>query len=132
LWLIPVFALAIAGCQTVDPSARSNRTSYRDIYVTVNGSSNTVTQTVGDGLYADASGGGDSNANTPTQTTDIRPEVAAAWAGGSAGTGGAKPSSGIAGEALNKLMGILGGSGGTLTPVEAQVIKDCADNSCGE
>ena len=124
---------ALAGCQSADPSSRSNRAAYRDIYATVNGSGNSVTVEVGDGLYASADGGGDKVKSSPVQTTDIKPEVAAAWAGGSAGTGGAKPSSGIVGEALNKLMGILGGdSTAKLTADEASAIKDCIDGNCSE
>jgi len=101
-----MFALGafVAGCQTADPASRSNRTSYGDIFVA---NSSGVTFTIGDGLNASADGGGDATTSTPVQTTDIKPEVAAALQGGSAGTGGAKPSSGIVGEALSKLMGIL-------------------------
>ncbi|HRR34734.1 MAG TPA: hypothetical protein P5026_11580 [Kiritimatiellia bacterium] len=50
-------ALLLAGCQTADPASRSNRTSYRDIRAEVNGCSNIVRITVGDGLYASADGG---------------------------------------------------------------------------
>ena len=127
---LALLGLALAGCQSADPASRSNRTAYRDIYATVNGASNTVTLTVGDGTYASADGGGDKVKSSPTQTTDTKPEVAVGVGGGSAGTGGAKPASGIAGEALNKLMGILGGDGSKLTAQEAAAIKDCADGAC--
>ena len=123
-------AALIGGCQTADPASRSNRASYRDIVAEINGSSNVITVTVGDGLYASADGGGDAQHNTPTQTTDTKPEVAVGVGGGSAGTGGAAPSSGIVGEALEKLMGIIGGSGETLTAEEAKAVADCAPGRC--
>jgi len=116
---------ALAGCQSADPASRSNRTAYRDIYVS---DSSNVTLKVGDGLYASADGGGDSQRNTPTQTTDVKPEVAAAWGGASAGTGGARPTAGLTAAALaawDKLTG-----GGKLTAGEAQAIRDCVDGNC--
>jgi len=120
-------ALAAAGCQSADPASRSNRTRYGDISV-VNSSG--VTLTVGDGLVASADGGGDAQHNTPTQTTDTRPEVAVGFGGGSAGTGGANPASGLAGKALEKLAGILGGGGGKLTSEEARALRECVDGNC--
>ena len=125
--------MGVVGCQTADPASRSNRVAYRDIYVTVNGASNYVHQAVGDGLYASADGGGDTQSNTPTQTTDTKPEVAVGVGGGSAGTGGAKPTSGLTEEvlsALTKFTGILGGNGGKLTAAEANAIKECVDWNC--
>ncbi len=125
--------LLYAGCQSADPASRSNRTAYRDIYAELNGSSNVVNISVGDGLYADASGGGDSQENTATQTTDTKPEVAVGLGGGSAGTGGASPTSGIVGEALNKLMAYLGGNkSSTLTTEEAAALTQCVEGACGE
>jgi len=125
----------LSGCQTADPASRSNRTSYRDIRAEINGTSNTLTITVGDGLYASADGGGDAMEATATQTTDTKPEVAVGVGGGSAGTGGAAPQSGIVGAALEKLMGILGGTaapGTKLTADEAAAISDCADGLCSD
>ena len=125
--LIVVVVLALTGCQSADPASRSNRTAYGDI--TVRNSSN-VWLTIGDGLLASADGGGDTQSNTPTQTTDTKPEIAVGVGGGSAGTGGAVPQSGIVGEALTKLMGILGGGSGSLTPQEAAIINQCVDGLC--
>jgi hypothetical protein len=126
-----IAAALIAGCQNADPSSRSNRTQYRDIRAEVNGSSNHVSITVGDGLLATADGGGDAMEASPTQTTDTRPEIAVGVGGGSAGTGGAVPSSGIVGEALEKLMGIVGGTGSAkLTAEEAKAVVDCANGAC--
>jgi hypothetical protein len=133
--LLCVSALIFAGCQTADPASRSNRTSYRDIRAEINGCSNSLTITVGDGLYASADGGGDAMEATATQTTDTKPEVAVGVGGGSAGTGGAAPQSGIVGAALEKLMGILGGTaapGTKLTAEEAAAISDCASGLCSD
>lgn len=119
-------AAILSGCQTADPASRSNRSSYRDIYAEINGCSNLVTITIGDGLYASADGGGDRQDSSAAQTTDTKPELAVGVGGGSAGTGGAQPSSGIVGAALEKLMGIVGGTaakGAALTPSEAQAIS---------
>jgi hypothetical protein len=124
-------SLLLAGCQSADPASRSNRTQYRDIYASIQGSTNSITLTIGDGLYASADGGGDTLDNTATQTTDTKPEIAVGLGGGSAGTGGATPSSGIVGAALDKLMGILGGTTtAKLTPAEAQAITDCVGANC--
>lgn len=128
-------ALIFAGCQTADPASRSNRTSYRDIRAEINGCSNSLTITVGDGLYASADGGGDAMEATATQTTDTKPEVAVGVGGGSAGTGGAAPQSGIVGAALEKLMGILGGTapaGTKLSAEEAAAITDCVGGLCSD
>lgn len=126
-------ALLSGGCQTADPASRSNRASYRDIYAEVNGGSNCVTITIGDGLYASADGGGDRQDSAATQTTDTRPEVAVGVGGGSAGTGGASPSSGIVGAALEKLVSILDGSapaGTKLSTEEAAAITECVGCNC--
>lgn len=128
-------ALIFSGCQTADPASRSNRASYRDIRAEINGCSNTLNITVGDGLYASADGGGDKQDSTATQTTDTKPEVAVGVGGGSAGTGGAAPQSGIVGAALEKLMGIVGGTaapGTKLTKDEADAISDCANGLCSD
>lgn len=127
--------LALAGCQTADPASRSNRAAYRDIYAKVRGESNTVCITVGDGLYASADGGGDKQDSAATQTTDTRPEVAVGVGGGSAGTGGAAPQSGIVGDALKKLMSIVGGTapeGTKLTAEEAAAVTACANGACAD
>lgn len=125
-------AALIGGCQTADPASRSNRTAYRDIRVDVNGCSNTVNMTVGDGLYASADGGGDTQSNTPTQTTDTKPEVAVGVGGGSAGTGGASPQSGLTDKivAALKSAGIIGDGE---TEAAAKAVSDaCADGSCSD
>jgi hypothetical protein len=98
------FAL-ITGCQETQPASRSNTATYGELEpsIVVNGSSNVVyiAITIGDGVYADASGGGDSQATTPTQTTDTKPEVAVGVGGGSAGTGSATPAAGPISKAAN-------------------------------
>ena len=65
---------------------------------------------------------------TATQTTDVKPEIAAAWAGGSAGTGGAKTTSGVTEAALTAWQKLT--SGQKLTAEEAKAITDCASGSC--
>jgi hypothetical protein len=122
-------AALTGGCQSADPASRSNRSTYGDITARIEGgNSNSVSITIGDGLYADASGGGDTQSNAPTQTTDTKPEVAVGVGGGSAGTGGATPSSGIVGKALETLMSRLtGGSADTITADEAAAVKAAAD-----
>lgn len=85
----------VSGCQTADPASRSNKAEYGDIIpkISIEGTSNVVhvTITIGDGVYASADGGGDTQSNTPTQTTDTKPEVAVGLGGSSVGTGGKKP-----------------------------------------
>ena len=143
-----VLALLVlcAGCltsnpaQTTIPASRLTQAEYGDIYASITGDSNTVTFTIGDGAIADASGGGDAQTtgqrleNTPTQTTDVNPEIAAAWAGGSAGTGGSKPTSNLT-ESLKKAGNAAWdklNSGQKITAEEAKAITDCANGSCEE
>lgn len=127
--------LMLAGCQTADPASRSNRASYRDIRAEIAGVSNTIHITVGDGLYASADGGGDKQESSAAQTTDTKPEIAVGVGGGSAGTGGATPQSGIVGAALEKLMSIISGTAPTgtkLTTEEASAISACANGNCAD
>ena len=127
--------LMLTGCQTADPASRSNRASYRDIRAEIAGTSNTIHITVGDGLYASADGGGDRQDSSATQTTDTKPEVAVGLGGGSAGTGGATPQSGIVSAALEKLMSIVGGTapaGTKLTTEEASAINTCVSGNCAD
>jgi len=130
LMLIGLAASALCGCQTADPASRSNRTSYRDIVAEVHGSSNTVTITVGDGLYASADGGGDAQHNTPTQTTDTKPEVAVGVGGGSAGTGGATPTAGLTDKLVAALKSIGIVTDGNSAAVTKAVSAVCADGAC--
>ena len=92
----------VTGCQNADPASRSNHAEYGDLEprIVIEGCHNTVHVTIkiGDGLYASADGGGDEQTNSPTQTTDTKPEVAVGVGGGSAGTGG---------KAANPIEGIL-------------------------
>lgn len=122
----------LAGCQTADPASRSNRTQYRDIVAKIEGSSNTVTISVGDGLYASADGGGDAQHNTPTQTTDTKPEVAVGVGGGSAGTGGAATTAGLTDKimAALKSLGLVGAE--NESAVSNAVSTACADGSCAD
>jgi len=84
-------ALALSGCQSADPASRANRAEYGQIApgITITGASNTVSVsvTIGDGVYASADGGGDTQSNTPTQTTDTRPDIAVGVGGSTAATG---------------------------------------------
>ena len=115
------------------PASRSNDTRYGTIGPVVKGNNNTVHVTVGDGTVSDASGGGDTQTSTPTQTNDIKPEVAVAGPGGSAGTGNAKPGGNVLQDAFNKLAGIFSGTSKTpLTKPEADALKDCIDGNCGD
>ena len=148
IFTLTIAALALlavcAGCQsnnptqTTNPASRLTQAEYGDIYASITGDSNTVTFTIGDGAIADASGGGDAQTtgqrleNTPTQTTDVKPEIAAAWAGGSAGTGGSKPASNLT-ESLKKAGNAAWdklNSGQKITAEEAKAITDCANGNC--
>jgi hypothetical protein len=84
----------VTGCQNADPASRSNHSEYGDMAprIVIEGCGNTVHVTIkiGDGLYASADGGGDEQRNSPTQTTDTKPEVAVGVGGGMAGTGAAR------------------------------------------
>lgn len=121
---------AAAGCQNADPASRSNRASYRDIRAEIRGTSNVVNITVGDGLYASADGGGDTQSNTPTHTVDTKPEVAVGVGGGSAGTGGASPSAGL----TKKIVAALKNAGvvtDSNAPEASKAVADaCSDGSC--
>lgn len=126
-----LLALAlVTGCQDTVPSARSNQAGYGDFEpsVVINGSSNTVNLavTVGDGIYATADGGGDSQATTPTQTTDVKPEVAVGVGGGSAGTGGGSQETGPTAAVLNALKGL----GNLITPQNEKAVTEAVKSAC--
>ena len=72
---------------------------------------------------------GGSETVAPSMPIDIKPEAAVGLGGGSAGTGGATPQSGIVGDALAKLAGMSGGAAGKLTAAEAAAVKAFADGN---
>ena len=120
----------LTGCQTADPSPRGNKVSYGNINVYVYGDGNSVTVDIGDGVVADASGGGDTLSNSPTQTTDVKPETAVAWGGSTAGTGGGSSSS-IVTRAIGKLWGwITGKSDERLDDEEVNALNECVGGNC--
>ncbi len=129
-----------AGCQNLTPASRANDASYGDQEpsLVINGSSNTVTFTVtiGDGIYADASGGGDSQTSSPVQTTDIKPDIKAAVGAGATASGAAGNNPDFMSTAANALFGWLGvNKGVTLTDTEkaaatAAAKAACTDGSC--
>jgi hypothetical protein len=130
----------LSGCQDTIPSARSNQAGYGDFEpsIVLNGSSNSVTLniTIGDGVYADASGGGDSQATTPTQTTDVKPDIKAAVGAGATASGAAGNNPDFMSNAVNAVYGWLGlNKGVTLTDAEkasatAAAKAACTDGSC--
>lgn len=129
-----------AGCQTVDPASRSNNAGYGDIAprVSINGNSNTVsiTNIVGDGVYASADGGGDAQTASPVQTTDIKPDIKAAVGAGATASGAAGNNPDFMSTAANALFGWLGiNKGVTLTDTEKAAATEavkaaCTDGSC--
>jgi hypothetical protein len=132
--------ILFVGCQTADPASRSNNATYGDFEprVTVNGSSNVVSVvvTVGDGVYASADGGGDTQSNTPTQTTDVKPDIKAAVGAGATASGAAGNNPDFMSNAVNAVYGWLGlNKGVTLTDSEkaaatAAAKAACTDGSC--
>ena len=128
--VVGMFALmfVMAGCQTADPSSQRNSAEYGDIRVTVNGNHNNVTVDIGDGVVSTAEGS--AIHNTPTQTTDVKPETSVAWGGSTAGTGGGSSSS-IVTRAIGKVWGWLTGtSEEKLDAEEVNALKDCVGNNC--
>ena len=129
--------MTMIGCQNADPASRSNRVAYRDVgsRIEINGASNIVcvTNSIGDGLYASADGGGDAMEASPTQTTDTKPEVAVGVGGGSAGTGGATPSSGLTEALMRELRGagiVTDANAAAATKAISTAAADCPDGNC--
>jgi hypothetical protein len=124
--------LATTGCQTADPASRSNTATYGDLEprITINGSSNYVhfAMTIGDGVIASADGGGDTQSNTPTQTTDTKPEIAVGVGGGSAGTGGGSQESGLTAKLWSALKGFI--PAGSETAAKTAIEAACTDGNC--
>jgi len=126
----------LAGCQDTNPASRSNEAGYGDFEpsVVINGSSNSVTVrvAVGDGVYAKADGGGDSQATSPTQTTDVKPDIKVAVGAGSTATGAAGNNPDMISNFVNMFSGWLGTNKGvTLTePEKASLTAACTDGSC--
>ena len=135
-----VISMMMVGCQTADPASRSNDASYGDLEprVTVNGSSNyiNVAITIGDGVLASADGGGDTQSNTPTQTTDVKPDIKAAVGAGATASGAAGNNPEFMSTAVQAVYGWLGANKGvTLTDSEkasatAAATAACADGNC--
>jgi hypothetical protein len=128
--LMLLAALLFAGCQDLNPASRSNHAQYRDVApsIVVNGSSNvvTVTNSVGDGVIASADGGGDAMTNTPSQTTDVKPEVAVGVGGGSAGTGAGSQEAGL----TTQIMSALKGLGGLINPTNEKTVAAAVEAAC--
>ena len=130
----------LSGCQDTIPSARSNQSGYGDFEpsIVLNGSSNSVTLniTIGDGVYADASGGGDTQTASPVQTTDVKPDIKAAVGAGATASGAAGNNPDFMSNAVNAVYGWLGlNKGVTLSDSEkaaatAAVKAACTDGSC--
>ena len=123
--------MLLAGCQTADPSSRSNRTDYGGMSIVVNGNSNRVTIDVGDGVTSDASGGGDTQSNTPTLSTDVTTKAAAAWGASSAANEGSPSQSGDYISLFRSLLRMITGSSDSLTELEAAA-SECVDGACSE
>jgi hypothetical protein len=132
--------MLLTGCQNTDPASRSNKAEYGDVAprIVIEGSSNivTVTNIVGDGVYASADGGGDSQATSPVQTTDVKPDIKAAVGAGATASGGGGNNPDFMTTAANALFGWLGvNKGVTLTDAEkasatAAAKAACTDGSC--
>jgi len=72
----------LAGCQTTTPASRSNESAYKpEVKIETRGDNNRYELVLGDGLYASADGGGDTQRITPTQTNDIKPSTAMSYGG---------------------------------------------------
>jgi hypothetical protein len=135
-----IAVMLFAGCQTADPASRSNTATYGDLEprITINGSSNYVhvAMTIGDGVIASADGGGDTQSNTPTQTTDVRPDIKAAVGAGATASGAAGNNPDFMSTAVQAVYGWLGANKGvTLTDSEkaaatAAATAACADGNC--
>jgi hypothetical protein len=126
----------LAGCQNTDPASRSNKAEYGDIAprIVIEGCSNvvSVTNIVGDGVYASADGGGDSQATTPTQTTDVKPDIKAAVGAGSTASGAAGNNPDMISNFVNMFSGWLGANKGVIltAPEKAALTAACSDGSC--
>ena len=121
-------AAALCGCATSDPASRATSATYGDIVVKADNSSNvTVRVTLGDGAIAsaDSSGSTETMTATPTNTTDIKPDVDVNTTGGR--TAGVLETAVSAG--ASALVGALKGSGAA-TSTASTASGECADGSC--
>ena len=127
-------AALCGGCATSDPASRATSATYGDIVVKADNSSNvTVRVTLGDGAIAsaDSSGSTETMTATPTNTTDIKPDVDVNTTGGR--TAGVLETAVSAG--ASALVGALSSSksGETATASTATnsaASGECADGSC--
>lgn len=130
--MVALALIMLSGCRSADPASRTNSTGYGDLIsdVTVKDKSwLTINLTVGDGLYASADGGGDSNSNTPNQATDITPKTSVAWGASTASMDGDARNDAVSG--LEKLLKAINtGKDETFTPSELQAIRNCANGCC--
>ena len=119
------------GCATSDPASRATSATYGDIVVKADNSSNvTVRVTLGDGAIAsaDSSGSTETMTATPTNTTDIKPDVDVNTTGGR--TAGVLETAVSAG--ASALVGALKGSetATASTATNSAASGECADGSC--
>ena len=122
---------ALCGCATSDPASRATSATYGDIVVKADNSSNvTVRVTLGDGAIAsaDSSGSTETMTATPTNTTDIKPDVDVNTTGGR--TAGVLETAISAG--ASALVGSLTSDKSSESETTSSASAECADGSCEE
>ena len=122
---------ALCGCATSDPASRATSATYGDIIVKADNSSNvTVRVTLGDGAIAsaDSSGSTETMTATPTNTTDIKPDVDVNTTGGR--TAGVLETAIAAGSSA--LVNAMTSDKTNESATTSSASAECADGSCEE
>ena len=122
---------AVCGCATSDPASRATSAAYGDIIVKADNSSNiTVRVTLGDGAIAsaDSSGSTETMTATPTNTTDIKPDVDVNTTGGR--TAGVLETAIAAGSSA--LVNAMTSDKSSESATTSSASAECTDGSCEE
>lgn len=121
---IVLLLASMCGCQQLIPATRSNSTRYQELVrIEAGGHVSAIHITIGDGTLASADGGGDTQANTPTQT--ISPTTTLSY-----GMGGGESLNGL----VSQLKSAIGIGANTTTAANsataATTNSACVDGTC--
>lgn len=123
---VVVLLASMCGCQQLIPATRSNSTRYQELVrIEAGGHVSAIHITIGDGTLASADGGGDTQANTPTQT--ISPTTTLSY-----GMGGGESLKGLVSQ-LKSAIGIGATTATTAAETSATAATTnaaCADGTC--
>lgn len=70
-----MLSVLACGCATSEPASRATQAAYDFGRITIFGSNNSITLTIGDGAIASADSNGSSEQMTASPTNDVKPDI---------------------------------------------------------